>query len=84
MSIQDQITSLLGDHNAGHKRLVQYVVGQLQQGRSLDDVIADPYVTNRLSHVQRAALVEEPQIVHAAQQESLDALRASLRELADS
>jgi hypothetical protein len=84
MSIQDQISSLLGDHNAEHKRLVQYVVEQLGTGRSLEDCINDPYVTNRLAPVQRCALVEEPEIVHAAQEESLNALRAQLAELADS
>jgi hypothetical protein len=84
MSIEDQISSLLGDHNAEHKRLVQYVVEQLGTGRSLEDAINDPYVTNRLAPVQRCALVEEPEIVHAAQEESLNALRAQLAELADS
>lgn len=82
MSIQDQISALLGDHNAEHKRLVEYVVGQLGQGRDLKDVFDDPYVTNRLTPVERCALVEEPEIVHAAQQESLDTLRAHLAELA--
>ena len=53
MSIQDQISALLGDHNAEHKRLVEYVVEQLGHGRSLADVIDDPYVTNRLSAVER-------------------------------
>jgi len=84
MSIQDQISALLGDHNAEHKRLVQYVVEQLGTGRALEDCINDPYVTNRLAPVQRCALVEEPEIVHAAQEESLAVLRAQLAELADS
>jgi len=84
MSIQDQISALLGDHNAEHKRLVEYVVDQLAHGRSLADVVDDPYVTNRLSAVERCALVEEPEIVHAAQEESLATLRAQLAELAGS
>lgn len=84
MSIKDQIASLLSDHTAEHKRLVEYVVEQCGTGRDLSDVIEDPYVTNRLTPVQRCALVEEPEIVHAAQAESLAVLRAQLAELAES
>lgn len=84
MSIKDQISALLSDHNAEHKRLVEYVVEQLGTGRDLEDCINDPYVTNRLAPVQRCALVEEPEIVRAAGQESLDALRTQLADLAGS
>ncbi len=83
MSIKDQIADMLGDHNAEHKRLVEYVVAELEQGRTLTEAIEDPYVTNRLSPVQRRALVEEPEIVRAAGDEALDDLRAQLEALAD-
>lgn len=82
MSIKDQIASMLSDHNAEHKRLVEYVVAELEQGRNLDDVIGDPYVTNRLSPVQRRALLEEPEIVRAAGDEALAEMRAHLEALA--
>ena len=83
MSIKDQIADMLGDHNAEHKRLVEYVVAELEQGRTITEAIEDPYVTNRLSPVQRRALVEEPEIVRAAGDEALDDLRAQLEALAD-
>jgi len=47
-------------------------------------VLDDPYVTNRLNPMERRALVEEPEVVAAAQAESLDELRAHLEELAGS
>lgn len=78
MSIQDQIASMLSDHNAEHKRLVEYVVTELGQGRDLNAVIEDPYVTNRLSPVQRRALLEEPDIVRAAGEEALNEMRIQL------
>ena len=82
MSIKEEISRLLSDPTAEHKRLTEYCVGQLKQGRSLPEIVADPYVTNRLNPMQRCALVEEPEIVHAAQEESLDDLRSHLAELA--
>lgn len=84
MSIKETIHSLITDESAAHKRLIEYVTGQLQQGRSLAEVMDDPYVTNRLNAMQRRALVEEPEVVEAAQGEALDELRAQLEALASS
>lgn len=82
MSIKDTIASLITDESASHKRLIEYVTGQLSQGRPLSEIVNDPYVTNRLNPMQRRALVEEPEVVAAAQNESLEELRAHLEDLA--
>lgn len=84
MSIKETIHSLITDESAAHKRLIEYVTGQIRQGRTLADVVEDPYVTNRLNPMERRALVEEPEIVEAAQGEALDELRAQLEALASS
>ena len=82
MSIKETIASLITDESAAHKRLIEYVTGQLSQGRSLAAIVEDPYVTNRLNPMERRALVEEPEIVAAAQAESLEEIRTRLEELA--
>ena len=82
MNIKDEIARLVGEESARHKRLIEYVTRQLSQGRMLTEVIDDPYVTNRLNPLERRALIDEPEIVHAAQMDSLDDLRARLEELA--
>lgn len=82
MNIKDEIARLVGEESAGHKRLIEYVTRQLAQGRTLTEVIDDPYVTNRLNPLERRALIEEPEIVRAAQAESLDDLRTRLEDLA--
>ncbi|MEO2057667.1 MAG: hypothetical protein ACPHET_02520 [Miltoncostaeaceae bacterium] len=84
MSIKETIASLITDESAAHKRLIEYVTGQLSQGRSLAAIVEDPYVTNRLNPMERRALVEEPEIVAAAQAESLEEIRTRLEELASS
>jgi hypothetical protein len=66
MSIKDEVRRLINTESAQHKRLIEYVVRQLGSGRSLQQVLADPYVTNRSSTVDRRALLEEPQVVEAA------------------
>lgn len=82
MNIKDEIARLVGEESAGHKRLIEYVTRQLAQGRTLAEVIDDPYLTNRLNPLERRALIEEPEVVRAAQAESLDDLRTRLEDLA--
>lgn len=84
MSIKETIHSLITDESAAHKRVIEYVTGQISQGRTLAAVVEDPYITNRLNPLQRRALIEEPAVVEAAQNEALDELRAQLEELAGS
>ena len=84
MSIKDTIAQMITDESAAHKRLIEYVTGQLSQGRDLDAVMDDPYVTNRLDPTERRALLEEPAVVEAASGEALDQMRAQLEEIAGS
>jgi hypothetical protein len=77
MDLRDEISRLVGDKNAAHKRLVQYVVRQVHAGRSLAEVLDDPYVTNRSTTLERRALLEEPDIVMAVGEE-IEEMRAEL------
>jgi hypothetical protein len=78
MSVRDEIRRLINTESAQHKRLIEYVVRQLGAGRNLEDVMSDPYVTNRSSTIDRRALLEEPEVVDAAGEASLAALRGAL------
>lgn len=82
MGLQDEVRKLVTSESAIHKRLIDYVVRQLGAGRDLRDVLDDPYVTNRISTVDRLALLEEPAVVEAAGDEVRQRLRADLEALA--
>ena len=82
MGIQDEIKKLVDTDSAKHKRLIEYVVRQLQNGRDLKPVLEDPYVVNRISLIERRALLEEPEVIEAAGDEFLRELRAHLEALA--
>lgn len=43
--------------------LAEYVVRECGRGRSLEAVLADPYVRNRSTPEERARLLERPEIV---------------------
>lgn len=82
MGIQDEVRKLITSESAKHKRLIEYVVRQLRGGRHLEQVLEDPYVTNRLSPLDRRALLEEPEVVEATHDEVLQRMRAQLETLA--
>jgi hypothetical protein len=82
VGIQDEVRKLITSESAKHKRLIEYVVRQLRGGRHLEQVLEDPYVTNRLSPLDRRALLEEPEVVEATHDEVLQRMRAQLETLA--
>lgn len=51
------------------ERLIRYVVKQLRLGRKMDEVMADPYVSEHTSEVTRAKILQHPEIIEAVEAE---------------
>jgi len=47
------------------ERVAAYVVREHDRGRSLDDILDDPYVVNRLSPNEIARVLEQPEVIKA-------------------
>jgi len=45
--------------------LAAYVVREHRQGRSLEDILDDPYLKNRATDEQRLRLLELPEVIRA-------------------
>lgn len=45
--------------------LASYVVREHRQGRSLEDILNDPYLKNRATDEQRLRLLERPEVIRA-------------------
>lgn len=58
--------------------LVQYLLREYARGRSLQDVLEDPYVRNRSTPEERARLLERPEVVAAIGEQTVADLRRSL------
>ena len=59
-------------------RLATYVLREHERGRPLNEILEDPYVTNRTSEEQRARLLDNPDIVRAVGEASVEQTRATL------
>ena len=45
--------------------LASYVVREHRKGRSLEDILDDPYLKNRATDEQRLRLLERPEVIRA-------------------
>ena len=61
--------------SAGEERVAQYVLREHDRGRSLAEILEDPYVRNRCSAEQRARLLDRPELVRALGEDAIDDAR---------
>ena len=47
------------------ERVAAYIVREHKRGRSLGDIVDDPYVRNHCSESELARVLERPEVVHA-------------------
>lgn len=65
MAFKD-LFSFLFQRSSGEERVAQYVIREHDRGRSLDEILEDKYVVNRLqSPEQRARLLDRPEVIQA-------------------
>lgn len=51
------------------ERIIRYIVNQLGQGRKIDDIMADPYLTAHTSDVFRLQIMQNPAVIRAIEEE---------------
>jgi len=57
--------SFLFTRSSQEDRLATYVIREHERGRSLDDILDDPYVRNRAQPQQIARVLDRPEVIHA-------------------
>ncbi len=57
--------SFLFARSGSEDRLAAYVIREHGRGRSVAEILEDPYLRNRTSEQQRARLLERPEVIRA-------------------
>ena len=70
--------SFLFARSTKEDRVAAYVIREHERGRSLDDILEDPYVRNRLTPMQRARLLDRTDIIRAVGDDTVESARGSL------
>ena len=65
------IRQLLADTavHVQEERIIRYIIGEIEKGRSFEQILGDPYVANRLNAQKRDSLVERPELIQAMERE---------------
>jgi len=69
--------SFLFTRSSNEDRVAAYVVREHGRGRSLAEILEDPYVRNRCTPEQQKRLLDRPEIVHAVGDDVIAAARHS-------
>jgi len=59
-------------------RVAAYVIREHERGRSLEDILDDPFVRNRLTPAQQARLLDRAEIIRAVGDDTVKSARSSL------
>jgi len=70
--------SFLFTSSGAEDRVASYVIREHGRGRSLEDILEDPYVRNRLSETQRRRLLDRSDVIHAVGNDVIAELRAGV------
>jgi hypothetical protein len=70
--------SFLFARSSKEDRVAAYVIREHERGRSLDDILNDPYVRNRLSPSQQSRLLDRTDIIRAVGDDTVESARGSL------
>lgn len=64
--------------SSAEERVAAYVIREHQRGRTLDDVLADRYVQNRLTPRQQLRLLDRPELIRTLGDDALQSARQTL------
>ncbi len=68
--------SFLFARSSAEERVAEYVIREHAGGRSLDEIMRDNYVQNRLNSRQQLRLLDRPELIHAIGQHDVESARS--------
>jgi hypothetical protein len=71
--------SFLGARSTQEERVAAYVIREHDRGRSLSDILDDPYVRNRCSPNELARLLDRPDVIKAIGDDIAEATKQALQ-----
>jgi hypothetical protein len=70
--------SFLFSRGSAEEHVARYVVREHDRGRSLNEILEDKYVQNRLTAEQQRRLLDRPEVIEAISGDMLESAKASL------
>ncbi len=70
--------AFLFERSSQDDRLAAYVIREYHRGRSLDEILTDRYIVNRTTPQQLRRLLENPDLVRALGNDTIESVRGSM------
>ena len=70
--------SFLFQRSSGEDRVAAYVIREHDRGRTLEDILNDRYILNRTSPQQLRRLLENPDLVRALGNDTIESVRTTM------
>jgi hypothetical protein len=70
--------SFLFARSSKEDRVAAYVIREHERGRSLEEILEDPFVRNRLTPAQQARLLDRADIIRAVGDDTVKGARSSI------
>ncbi|MET0938491.1 MAG: hypothetical protein ABWY51_04625 [Gaiellaceae bacterium] len=61
----DFFRNLFASSKGSNERIAAYIIREHDRGRTLEDILDDPYVVNRCSEQEIARVLERPEVIQA-------------------
>ena len=78
MTVFKNLFSFLFQRSSAEEHVARYVIREHNRGRSLDEILEDRYVQNRLTPEQQRRLLDRPEIMEAISGDVLESAKASI------
>jgi hypothetical protein len=78
VAIFKNLFSFLFQKSSAEEHVARYVIREHDRGRSLEEILQDKYVQNRLTPEQQKRLLDRPEIVGAISGEAIEEAKAAV------
>ena len=78
MPVFKDLFSFLFQRGSAEEHVARYVVREHERGRSLQEILGDKYVVNRLDSEQQRRLLDRPEVISAFSHDVVASAKASI------
>jgi hypothetical protein len=78
VAVFKNLFSFLFQRPSAEEHVARYVIREHDRGRSLDEILEDKYVQNRLAPEQQRRLLDRPEILEAFSQDMVESAKAGI------
>ena len=78
MAAFKNLFSFLFQRSSAEEHVARYVVREHGRGRSLNEILEDNYVQNRLTPEQQRRLLDRPEIIESFSHDAVESVKATI------